>query len=599
MMRHKTSIKASLHKARLSLLSLSAATVLMSSLTAQAAERVGDFALLDQDGIYHNMSWYDNNKAVALFVQVNGDTASQASLARLTELRNEYESRGIVFMTINPLGQSRDSVASEVSALGDIPALIDDTQLISEALGIEKSGEVLLFDPSAFTVMYRGPAGDELESALAKTAQGDLPDSSVLAAQGSDISYPARDHNMTQGVSYVDDIAPILTKHCADCHREGGIGPFAMDSHVMAQGWSPMIREVLMTKRMPPAQIDPHIGNFSNSYNVPFEDQQKLLHWIALGSPKDGNADPLAQLEWPETEWAFGEPDLIVPVPAQEIPATGVLEYIDVIVPIPGLIEDRWLKASQYISSEPTVLHHTLNALIEPGQRPKPGLIGSFSHPDAPYITPYIPGAEPYIEDPDTGGLLKAGTTLALNMHYTTTGRSAVDEGKIGLWFYDEGEEPSQRKLGECACIFPNEWTNIPPNDPNFEQIKSITLGYDAYLTAFHPHMHFRGKSMVFEAQYPDGSTETLLNIARYNYDWQIEYKLVEPKFVPAGTKVVVSGKFDNSLQNPANPDPEREVPWGQQSWDEMFFGQVYWKAADPAVLDQLREKLGGGVAAN
>ena len=104
---------------------------------------------------------------------------------------------------------------------------------------------------------------------------------------------------------------------------------------------------------------------------------------------------------------------------------------------------------------------------------------------------------------------------------------------------------------------------------------------------------------MVFEAQYPDGSSETLLNIARYNYDWQIEYKLVVPKFVPAGTKVVVSGKFDNSLQNPANPDPEREVPWGQQSWDEMFFGQVYWKAADPAVLDQLREKLGGGVAAN
>ena len=599
-MYHNSAIQAGRRLARQSMLSLCVGSaILLSSFSLQAADRVGDFALLDQDGIYHNMSWYDNNKAVALFVQVNGDSASQASMARLAALRADYESRGVVFMTINPLGQSRDSVAQEVSALQDIPALIDDTQLISEALGIEKSGEVLLFDPSAFRVMYRGPAGQELESALAATVSGDMPDGIVLPAQGSSISYPARERNMAQGVSYVNDIAPMFVQHCADCHRDGGIAPFALDSHAMAQGWSPMIREVLMTKRMPPAQVDPHVGDFSNSYNVPLADQQKLLHWIAQGSPKDGDVDPLAQIEWPETQWAFGEPDLIIPIPAQEIPATGVLEYIDVVVPIPGLTEDRWLRASQYMPSDRTVLHHTLNALIEPGQRPRPGLIGSFSHPDAPYITPYIPGAEPYIEDPDTGGLLKAGTMLALNMHYTTTGRATVDEGQIGLWFYDEDEKPSQRKLGECACIFPNEWTDIPPNDPNFAQVKSVTVGYDAYLTGFHPHMHFRGKSMVFEARYPDGSVETLLNIARYNYDWQVEYKLTEPKFVPAGTQVVVTGVFDNSVQNPANPDPDRQVPWGQQSWDEMFFGQVYWKPADPAVLDQLRERMGGGVATN
>ena len=599
-MYHNSAIQAGRRLARQSMRSLCVGSaILLSSFSLQAADRVGDFALLDQDGIYHNMSWYDNNKAVALFVQVNGDSVSQASMDRLTALRADYESLGVVFMTINPLGQSRESVAQEVSALQDIPALIDDTQLISEALGIEKSGEVLLFDPSAFRVMYRGPAGDELESALAATVSGDMPDGIVLPAQGSSISYPARERNMAQGVSYVNDIAPMFVQHCADCHRDGGIAPFALDSHAMAQGWSPMIREVLMTKRMPPAQVDPHVGDFSNSYNVPLADQQKLLHWIAQGSPKDGDVDPLAQIEWPETQWAFGEPDLIIPIPAQEIPATGVLEYIDVVVPIPGLTEDRWLRASQYMPSDRTVLHHTLNALIEPGQRPRPGLIGSFSHPDAPYITPYIPGAEPYIEDADTGGLLKAGTMLALNMHYTTTGRATVDEGQIGLWFYDEDQKPSQRKLGECACIFPNEWTDIPPNDPNFAQVKSVTVGYDAYLTGFHPHMHFRGKSMVFEARYPDGSVETLLNIARYNYDWQVEYKLTEPKFVPAGTQVVVTGVFDNSVQNPANPDPDRQVPWGQQSWDEMFFGQVYWKPADPAVLDQLRERMGGGVATN
>tara|TARA_R110002072_G_scaffold300746_1_gene478858 strand:- start:13679 stop:15463 length:1785 start_codon:yes stop_codon:yes gene_type:complete len=576
------------------------AAISVAASAAVAQDRVGDFALLDHEGVYHNMSWYDNNKAVALFVQVNGDAASQASLEHIDALRSAYEAQGVVFMMINPLGQARDSVKSVAADHEGVPVLIDDTQLISEALNIQKSGEVLLYSPSSFRVMFRGPAGKELEAALQAVVEGSLTQPVELAASGTDISYPVRDRNMAEGVSYSKDVAPVLAKHCADCHRDGGIAPFAMDSHAMAQGWSPMIREVLMTKRMPPAQIDPHIGEFSNSYNVPFEDQQKILHWIAQGSPRDGDVDPLATIEWPETEWAFGEPDLIVDLPPQEIPATGVLDYINVMVPISGMTEDRWLKASQYIPSDRTVLHHTLNALIEPGQRPKPGLIGSFTHPDQPYVTPYIPGAEPYIEDENTGGLLKAGTTLALNMHYTTNGRATVDQGRIGLWFYDEDETPTQRKLGECACIFPNDWTDIPPNDPNFAQVKSVKVGYDAYLTGFHPHMHFRGKSMVFDAHYPDGRVERLLNIAHYNYDWQIEYKLAEPKFVPAGTEIVVTGVFDNSSQNKANPDPERQVPWGEQSWDEMFFGQVYWKAADPAVLDQLRARFESrGVATN
>ncbi len=574
---------------------LSGLMLLAASVSVSANERVGDFALLDHNGVYHNMSWYDNNKAVVLFVQVNGDSTSEASLQQIADIRSAYEDRGVVVMMLNPTGAARDSVQDVAKQYDDVPILIDDAQLVSEALGVARSGDVIVFNPSSFRVEYRGPAGDQLKAALDNVVAGTMTESVTLTSPGAEIVYAARDRNMSEGISYSRDVAPVLARHCADCHRDGGIGPFALDSHAMAQGWSPMIREVLMTKRMPPAQIDPHVGEFSNSYNVPFEDQQKILHWIAQGSKKDGDSDPLAELQWPETEWAFREPDLIIDLPPQEIPATGVLEYINVVVPIAGLTEDRWLKASQYIPSDRTVLHHTLNALLEPGQRPKPGLIGSFTHPDQPYITPYIPGAEPYIEDPDTGGLLKAGTALALNMHYTTNGRATVDQGRIGLWFYKDDEIPSQRKLGECACIFTNEWTDIPPNDPNFAQVKSITVGYDAYLTGFHPHMHFRGKSMVFEAHYPDGRVEKLLNIARYNYDWQVEYKLVEPKFVPAGTQIVVTGVFDNSSQNRANPDPDRQVPWGEQSWDEMFFGQVYWKAADPAVLDQLRARMSGG----
>ena len=170
---------------------------------------------------------------------------------------------------------------------------------------------------------------------------------------------------------------------------------------------------------------------------------------------------------------------------------------------------------------------------------------------------------------------------LRLNMHYTTNGKESIDRSEIGLWFYPEDEEPTERMSGRCACIFTADWTNIPPYDPNFVQTQTITIAEDAHIHSMLPHMHFRGKSMRFVAEYPDGTSEELINIANYNYNWQLTYTYEEPKFVPAGTKITAIGAFDNSEQNPANPDPSRSVPWGQQSWDEMFFGSVRWKNVD------------------
>jgi len=562
---------------------MTAAALTLGSATSFAAERVGDFALLDQDGLYHHMAWYDNNKAVALLVQASGDAATEQSVESYVQLKAQYEEQGMVFFMINPLGEQRAVVKNDATRLGvDIPVLIDDAQLISEALGIDKTGEAFLFDPKSFRVVYRGPSGQPLGDAIAEVIAGKAISNAEVAAQGTPVAYPGRDKNMQAGVSYANDVAPILAENCATCHRDGGIAPFAMNSHAMAQGWSPMIREVLMTKRMPPGQIDPHIGEFRNHYTLTADEQQKVLHWIAAGSVKDGTTDPLADLTWSQDKWAFGEPDLIIKIPPQNIPATGVLEYIDVVIPIEGLDRDRWVRASQYVPGDRTVLHHTLNALIEPGKRPQQGLITRFSDPDQAYITPYIPGADPHVEEPNTGGVLKAGTTIALNLHYTTTGKETVDASEVGVWFYPDDQIPTERRLGDCACIFPQTWTNIPPNDPDFEQTAEVNITTDAYITAFTPHMHFRGKRMTFDAHYPDGSVERLLNIAQYNYNWQMQYQLVEPKFVPAGTKVIATGAFDNSAQNKANPDPERSVPWGQQSWDEMFFGQVYWTTAKP-----------------
>lgn len=548
--------------------------------SADITMRVGDFSLLDQYGYFHHMSWYDNRKAIVLLVQANGSAAFTRAIPEFQTLHAAHKDDFQFFM-LNPLGQSRQSVIDAVGAAGDeIPVLIDDAQLIAESMDVKAAGEALVYDPRSFKLVYRGSV-DGLETALAQIDAGQTVTTPVVAVSGEAITYAARDRNMARTVSYEKEVAPILAENCASCHRDGGIAPFALDSHSMAQGWSPMIREVLMTKRMPPGQIDPHVGDFENSYTVTPEDQQTLLHWIAQGSQRDGTVDPLAELQWPATEWAFGEPDLIVELPPQTIPATGVLDYINVVVPFEGLTEDRWVRASQYIAGDRTVLHHTLNSILPPGASGRGQFLGG-GDADQANITAYIPGAEPSHEPENTGGLLKAGSQLALQLHYTTNGRETVDNSRIGIWFYPEGVVPEKRMSGQCACIFTPDWTPIPPNDPDFEQTKSVTVPRDAYLHAFLPHMHFRGKRMRFEAQYPDGTREELINIANYNYNWQLRYQLREPKLVPAGTVIVATGAFDNSSQNKMNPDPDRLVPWGLQSWDEMFFGSVSWQYVDP-----------------
>ena len=418
-------------------------------------------------------------------------------------------------------------------------------------------------------MVFRGPVGHELETAIEAMIAGESVAVAQVQVKGDPITYGFKQ----QSVSYVNDIAPLIADNCAECHRDGGVAPFAMDSYTMVRGWSPMIREVVMTKRMPPAQVDPHVGSFTNAMNLADHEVQKLIAWIDGGSLQDGDHDPLTELSWPESEWAFGEPDYVIEIPTQQIPATGVLDYIYVTVPI-EIEEDKWVRASQYVPSDRSVLHHTIHDLIGPdGVRNSPLNTAS--------ISAYVPGGAPRQEEPNTGGILRKGSAIRLNLHYTTNGKETTDSSRIGLWFYPDGVVPEQRMSGQCACIFTRDWTPIPAYDPNFEQTKSIEIPRDAYLYGHYAHMHFRGKYMRFYADYPDGSREELINIANYSYNWQLNYQYDEPKFVPAGTRITAVGAFDNSSQNPANPDPSRDVVWGQQSWDEMFFGSTRWKYVD------------------
>ncbi len=546
--------------------------------SAAVGQRAGDFALLDSEGYFHQLSYYDDHKAVALLVHDNGSKATAKAIAAFKDAQAKHDQ--IKFFMINASGNTtRRAVQADISRYAtNIPVLMDDTQLVAEALGVRKTGEVILVRPGSTEIVYRGPVGKHFDRALAQVLADEPVKKADVRVRGEKVKYAATTASHGGKISYSKDIAPILAENCARCHREGGIAPFAMNSHLMVQGFAPMIREVVLTKRMPPGQIDPHIGEFKETYTLTPAQTQKLVHWIEAGAKKDGEVDPLAQLQWPDTKWAFGEPDLIVKVPPQEIPATGVLDYIRVVVPI-ELDRDRWVRASQYVAGDRTVLHHTLNDLVWPGERGGAFLGGG--NPNKARITAYIPGAQPQHEPENTGGLLKKGSKLALQLHYTTTGKATTDASEIGLWFYPDDQVPEERMANQCACIFTRGWDPIPPYEADHEMQQTITIPKDAHIHSMLPHMHFRGKRMRFYAEYPDGRREELLNIAKYNYNWQLDYELKEPKFVPAGTKIRAVAAFDNSVQNKANPDPSRTVPWGQQSWDEMFFGSVTYKYVD------------------
>ncbi|PCJ22435.1 MAG: hypothetical protein COA96_14485 [SAR86 cluster bacterium] len=601
-------------------------------LTANAGERTGDFALIDHEGAFHHMAWYDDNNAIVIFTHASGAAEAASTLAEIQVLQSKYENQGVVFFALNPgLQTDRAAAQADAAAMGiNLPVLMDDTQLVSESLGFTRLGEAVVYNPASFEVLYRGPVAEQLENVLQQVLAGNIGDIVEVASSGTQINYLAS--NTQAALSYETDIAPIIAENCASCHRDGGIAPFAMDSHLAIQGWSPMIKEVVMTKRMPPGQVDNKVGHkVKDAMNLSDVEIQKLVHWIDQGSIADTDNDPLTALVWPETKWARGEPDLIVAIPPQSIPATGVVDYLNVVVEL-DLDKDVWVRGSQIIAGEPSALHHVLTGVIPPEGRksqqeifmqivnslppekarpiqqmlmaavssgesldfgkilnslpPEADISALFSgsqDADSASIAGYASGAPGQWNEPGVGGLLRAGSSLDLQLHYTTTGKELTDASEVGIYFYPEGEVPTQRTSGAIANNFN---ISIPAGAKDHEMIVEVTVHEDAYLQSFLPHMHFRGKRMKFKAIYPDGSEELLLSVPNYSFNWQLNHMLEEPLLVPAGTKIQAIGAFDNSAQNAYNPDPDAEIFWGEQSWQEMFMGFYSWKNADQGGSD-------------
>lgn len=281
---------------------LLSAGICFSAASVQAApDNIGDFNLIDQGGTAHQLSKYGYQKALVIMSQANGCSINETQGTQYKILRTKYQDQGVSFVMLNAsINDDAASIANTHKVYNlDMPVLVDDTQLVAESLGITKAGEIVVVDPTSRSVLYRGPmdipssqrTGETGTTFLADTLTtaiaGERPAETVVvdfeAPSDCQLDFPTRN----DVPDYETEVAPILIERCVVCHIDGGIAPFSMNSHQMVLGWSPMIREVLMTKRMPPSQVDPAIQHFDNARNIPVEETQTLVHWINAGSPRE------------------------------------------------------------------------------------------------------------------------------------------------------------------------------------------------------------------------------------------------------------------------------------------------------------------------
>ena len=545
--------------------------------------KIGDFSLLDHQGKFHQLSWYGDQEAIVIFIQGNGCPIVRNGAHAFKAVRDEYESQGVAFFMLNPQVQdNRQSIANEAAEFGyDVPILVDEAQLVAESLDVDRTSEVFIIDPRTMTVVFRGPIDDRLgyesqkpqannhylKDALDALLSGQTVAQGTVDAPGCLIGFPARDQHAEMPVSYTADIAPLLTEKCLDCHNDGGIGPWSMSDHAMVQGWSRMMKEVLMTRRMPPGQIDPHVGKpIDDVVEVTPAELQMLVHWIDAGAIIDeGAEDPLAGITIENPKFTLGKPDMVYKVPAQSIPATGVLEYRFIPVEL-NLDKDIWISAVEFVPGDSKVLHHVIAYLSSPAD--KSGKRRDEGSDREESIGGFAPGRQPDAFSDNSGRLIPKGSNLLLQMHYTTSGKPTVDETEVGFYIYDE--PPAYVMAGGVAG---QRRFMIPAHAKEHKLEGEQLIGEDAYLYGMTPHMHYRGKYMSFTAEYPDGTSEVLLSVPKYEFNWQFSYRLKEPLFLPAGTRLVAKGAMDNSERNRFNPDPTKPVLFGLQTKHEMFFG--------------------------
>jgi hypothetical protein len=376
-------------------------------------------------------------------------------------------------------------------------------------------------------------------------------------------------------VTYSKDVAPILNERCAGCHRLGEPAPMSLLTYKEVRPWAKAIREAVLLRRMPVWLADPGHGKFRNERRLSQQEIDTIVAWVDAGAPEgDAKATPPPP-QFPDG-WNIGKPDLVVDIGTDfEVPAEGVVPYRYFRVPS-GFSEDKWVEAAEIRPHNRGVVHHVIVFVQEPGQQNFLGGDG------ASLLVGFAPGEQPMQSQPGAAKLVKAGSTFVFQMHYTTNGKAVKDRSYVGLRF---AKEPPKHRAVTGRAL--NGRFKIPPLDPNYEVKSTWTARQDVRIVGFMPHMHLRGKDFQYTAVFPDGREQLLLRVPRYDFNWQLNYELAEPLELPKGARIDCVAHFDNSPNNKYNPNPNVEVKWGDQTWEEMMIGWFTYliPAEEPLVL--------------
>ena len=462
------------------------------------------------------------------------------------------------------------------------PILKDVNQELADRLGAERTPEVFVLD-DARNVRYQGRIDDQYAIGVHRPSPSkrDLLDALEALLAGKAVPSPRTDAagckiaravkaDSKGGITYSKQVSRILRDRCVACHRPGEIAPFSLTDYRQAAGWSSMIAEVVDDGRMPPWHASPEHGKFANDSRLTPEEKKTIADWVAGGSPEGDPRELPPPVQYPEG-WRIPRPDLIIEMPEEaEIPAEGTMPYKNYTID-PKLTKDVWVRASQVRPGNASVVHHLVVYVMPPG-------VEELNEAGTDFLAAYAPGMPPRTLPEGVARHVPAGSKLMFQLHYTPRGTKQVDRSRIGLTFADPSTVRKELKSG-MAIDFR---FRIPPGAADFVSRADFRFDQGAVLYSLMPHMHLRGKSMRFEAEYPDGRREVLLDVPRYEFDWQNLYVLAEPKPMPEGTILHCEGHFDNSSNNPNNPNPRRMVTFGEQTNDEMFVGYFNF-----ALLDQ------------
>jgi hypothetical protein len=410
------------------------------------------------------------------------------------------------------------------------------------------------------------------------------------------------------------NVLPIIQRNCLVCHRPGEIGPMAFTNYESTRPWAKAIKAAVASKKMPPWFADPRYGHFANERHLTDTEIATLSAWADNGAPEGDAKDKPAPVSFRDG-WNI-RPDVVYQLPKPfKVPAKGTIEYTYITVSAP-FKEDTWVLAGEIRPTNRSVVHHVIANVRPKGSKwmtpaqlgaepyaPGPNRLedllkankGDFSVLDNQFLVGYVPGMEAQRFDIDnSAALIPAGADIVFELHYTASGMASEDQTMVGL---ELAKAPPKRRFQTFAAAQTN--LTINPGDPNAEAKAQVKFGHEADLVYMQPHMHLRGKDMKIDAKYPTGEKQTLLDVPRYDFNWQIVYYQQKPLRVPKGTTLELTAHWDNSPNNKWNPDPKATVHWGDQSWQEMLsapMAVIVDRDVDPKSVIEAGAFTGGGV---